>query len=48
MLEGAKPVYGPAARPLPQLPIEVGEDGYLRATGDFTAPAGPSYWNMPT
>jgi ubiquinol-cytochrome c reductase iron-sulfur subunit len=48
VLRGAVPVYGPAARPLPQLPIEVGEDGYLRATGGFTGPAGPSYWNMPT
>jgi ubiquinol-cytochrome c reductase iron-sulfur subunit len=48
VLEGAKPVYGPAARPLPQLPIEVDDDGYLRATGDFTGPAGPSYWSMPT
>jgi ubiquinol-cytochrome c reductase iron-sulfur subunit len=48
VLEGARPVYGPAARPLPQLPIEVGDDGFLHATGDFTGPAGPSYWNMPT
>ena len=48
VLDGAKPVYGPAARALPQLPIEVGDDGFLRATGDFTEPAGPSYWNMPT
>lgn len=48
VLEGAKPVYGPAARALPQLPIEIGDDGYLRATGDFTEPSGPSYWNMPT
>lgn len=48
VLQGAEPVYGPAARALPQLPIEIGEDGYLRATGDFTGPAGPSYWNMPT
>jgi ubiquinol-cytochrome c reductase iron-sulfur subunit len=48
VLRGAVPVSGPAARPLPQLPIEVGDDGYLRATGGFTGPAGPSYWNMPT
>ena len=48
VLRGAEPVYGPAARPLPQLPIEVDDEGYLRATGDFDAPAGPSFWNMPT
>jgi ubiquinol-cytochrome c reductase iron-sulfur subunit len=47
VLDGAKPVYGPAPRPLPQLPIEIGEDRVLRATADFTAPVGPSYWNMP-
>jgi ubiquinol-cytochrome c reductase iron-sulfur subunit len=48
VLRGAEPVYGPAARPLPQLPIDVDDEGYLRATGDFDAPAGPSFWNMPT
>jgi ubiquinol-cytochrome c reductase iron-sulfur subunit len=47
VLDGAKPVYGPAPKPLPQLPIEIGEDHVLRATGDFTAPVGPSYWNVP-
>ena len=48
VLDGAKPVYGPAPRPLPQLPIEIGDDGVLRATGDFTGPVGPSFWDMPT
>jgi ubiquinol-cytochrome c reductase iron-sulfur subunit len=47
VLDGAKPVYGPAPKPLPQLPIEIGDDHVLRATGDFTAPVGPSYWNLP-
>jgi ubiquinol-cytochrome c reductase iron-sulfur subunit len=47
VLDGAKPVYGPAPKPLPQLPIEIGQDRVLRATGDFTAPVGPSYWNVP-
>lgn len=45
VLDGAKPVYGPAPKPLPQLPIEVGTDGVLRAVGDFDAPVGPSYWD---
>ena len=48
MLDGARPVYGPAPRPLPQLPIEIGDDGVLRATGDFTEPVGPSFWDMPS
>jgi ubiquinol-cytochrome c reductase iron-sulfur subunit len=47
VLDGARPVYGPAPKPLPQLRIEIGEDGSLRATGDFDAPIGPSFWDLP-
>ncbi len=43
--EGAKVVFGPAARPLPQLPIAVAGDGTLHALGDFDRPVGPGYWN---
>jgi len=45
VLEGAKPIGGPATRPLPQLPLEVGADGFLRAQGDYTEPVGPGFWN---
>ncbi|MBG6088262.1 ubiquinol-cytochrome c reductase iron-sulfur subunit [Actinomadura viridis] len=41
--DAAKVVFGPAARPLPQLPLGV-EDGYLVATDDFPEPIGPSFW----
>jgi Rieske Fe-S protein len=44
--EYAKPVFGPAARPLPQLPITVNEEGYLVATGDFSGPIGPAFWEL--
>ncbi len=37
-------VSGPADHPLPRLPIEVGADGILRATGDFPQPVGPGFW----
>ncbi|PWU44268.1 hypothetical protein DLJ46_26910 [Micromonospora globispora] len=47
LLAGARPIAGPAARPLPGLPIEVGPDGFLRATGDFTAPPGAGFWSRP-
>jgi len=47
VLNGAEPVYGPAARALPQLPIEIDPDGTMRALGDFTAPVGPSFWDLP-
>jgi ubiquinol-cytochrome c reductase iron-sulfur subunit len=43
--DGAKPVFGPAARSLPQLPLDVDDDGYLVATGDFEAPVGPGFWD---
>lgn len=45
---GCQPVFGPAARPLPQLPMEVDEVGFLVAMGDFPEPVGPSFWNMDT
>ncbi|RSN59664.1 cytochrome bc1 complex Rieske iron-sulfur subunit [Actinomadura sp. WAC 06369] len=41
--DAAKVVFGPAARPLPQLPLSV-EDGYIIATSDFPEPVGPSFW----
>ncbi|HEX2850100.1 MAG TPA: Rieske 2Fe-2S domain-containing protein [Acidimicrobiales bacterium] len=44
VLAQAKPVVGPAARPLPQLPLDIDGDGYLIATGDFSEPIGPAYW----
>jgi ubiquinol-cytochrome c reductase iron-sulfur subunit len=37
-------VSGPADHALPRLPIEVGDDGVLRATGDFPQPVGPGFW----
>ncbi|PXY22209.1 ubiquinol-cytochrome c reductase iron-sulfur subunit [Prauserella muralis] len=40
----AKPIFGPATRPLPQLPIDVDSDGYFIALGDFTGPVGPAFW----
>ena len=38
MLDGARPVFGPAARPLPQLPLGVDDDGYLVADGRLLRP----------
>ncbi|QAY64780.1 Rieske (2Fe-2S) protein [Xylanimonas allomyrinae] len=42
--DGAKVVFGPAKRPLPQLPITVDDEGYLIAEDDFSEPVGPSFW----
>lgn len=48
VLNGAQPTSGPAARPLPQLPLYIDEQGNLRAAGDFSAPPGPGYWSIPS
>lgn len=44
LADGAKVVFGPAARPLPQLPLAVDDEGYLVAQSDFLEPIGASYW----
>jgi ubiquinol-cytochrome c reductase iron-sulfur subunit len=44
LADGAKVIFGPAARPLPQLPLAVDAEGYLVAQSGFTEPVGPSFW----
>ena len=44
LADNGKVIFGPAARPLPQLPLALDEEGYLIATSDFTEPVGPSFW----
>jgi len=44
--EGGRLVFGPAGRALPQLPLMVDADGYLRAAGPFHEDIGPSWWNI--
>ncbi|MEU2614176.1 Rieske 2Fe-2S domain-containing protein [Micromonospora sp. NPDC007271] len=43
----AEPVFGPANRPLPQLPIEVDEEGFFVAKSDYTETIGPDFWERP-
>jgi ubiquinol-cytochrome c reductase iron-sulfur subunit len=43
--QAAKPIFGPATRALPQLPLAVDDDGFLIATGDFSGPVGPGFWD---
>jgi ubiquinol-cytochrome c reductase iron-sulfur subunit len=38
---GAVPTFGPASRPLPQLPLGVDDAGFLVALGDFDTMPGP-------
>jgi ubiquinol-cytochrome c reductase iron-sulfur subunit len=44
LADAARVVFGPAARPLPQLPLMVDDEGYLVAQSDFKEPVGPSFW----
>ncbi|MFL5781683.1 MAG: ubiquinol-cytochrome c reductase iron-sulfur subunit [Thermoleophilaceae bacterium] len=43
---GAKVIFGPAGRPLPQLPVYVDRRGQLRARGNLSGPPGPSWWGV--
>ncbi len=44
--QGAQVLFGPAPRPLPQLPIGTDSQGFLIATSDFHVPVGPSFWEL--
>lgn len=44
VLRNCEVVFGPAARPLPQLPVTVNNQGYLVAAAGFDEPVGPSFW----
>jgi ubiquinol-cytochrome c reductase iron-sulfur subunit len=42
----AKPVFGPAARALPQLPLALAADGTLVAAGPLSGSVGPAWWGV--
>jgi ubiquinol-cytochrome c reductase iron-sulfur subunit len=42
--DGAVPEFGPAPRPLPQLPLYIDSSGFLRAQAGFDQPIGPGFW----
>jgi ubiquinol-cytochrome c reductase iron-sulfur subunit len=43
---GAKVIFGPAGRPLPQLPLMIDAQRNLRAAGNFSGPVGPGWWGV--
>jgi ubiquinol-cytochrome c reductase iron-sulfur subunit len=45
---GARQVFGPAPRPLPQLPLMIDDEGYVRAQADYDQPIGPGFWERTT
>jgi ubiquinol-cytochrome c reductase iron-sulfur subunit len=44
--KGAKVEFGPASRPLPQLPLALDAAGFLVAGGDYSGAVGPSWWGV--
>jgi quinol---cytochrome c reductase iron-sulfur subunit len=45
--DNAEPIFGPATRKLPMLPITVDDGGYVVAVSDYTEPVGPGFWERP-
>ncbi len=45
---GGTVLFGPAGRPLPQLPLRIDSVGFLRAAGSLSGPVGPSWWSVRT
>jgi ubiquinol-cytochrome c reductase iron-sulfur subunit len=43
---GGAVLFGPAGRPLPQLPLAIDRSGHLRAAGTFSGPVGPAWWGV--
>jgi ubiquinol-cytochrome c reductase iron-sulfur subunit len=43
---GGTVIFGPAGRPLPQLPLEIDDKGFLRASGNFSGAVGPAWWGV--
>jgi ubiquinol-cytochrome c reductase iron-sulfur subunit len=44
MANDANVIFGPAARRLPQLRLDIDADGYFVAAADYDQPVGPSFW----
>jgi ubiquinol-cytochrome c reductase iron-sulfur subunit len=44
MANDANVIFGPAARRLPQLKLDVDAEGYFIAATDYQEPVGPSFW----
>jgi ubiquinol-cytochrome c reductase iron-sulfur subunit len=48
VLNGAVPQFGPAPRPLPQLPLMFDDDGNLAAQAGYDQAVGPGFWERTT
>jgi ubiquinol-cytochrome c reductase iron-sulfur subunit len=45
--DNARPIFGPASRRLPALPLTVDEEGFFVARSDYRETVGPDFWERP-
>ena len=45
--DNAQPIFGPATRRLPMLPLTVDDDGFFVAARDYKDTVGPDFWERP-
>ena len=43
----AQPIFGPASRRLPMLPLDVDDEGFFVAKSDYKDTVGPDFWERP-
>jgi len=47
IIDNAQPIFGPASRRLPQLPITLDAEGFFVASSDYREAIGPDFWERP-
>jgi ubiquinol-cytochrome c reductase iron-sulfur subunit len=47
IINNAQPIFGPATRRLPMLPLGVDDEGYFVAKSDYKDTVGPDFWERP-
>ena len=45
--DNARPIFGPATRRLPMLPLTLDAEGYFVAASDYRETVGPDFWERP-
>lgn len=45
--DNARPIFGPASRRLPMLPLTVDDEGFFVAASDYRETVGPDFWERP-
>jgi ubiquinol-cytochrome c reductase iron-sulfur subunit len=45
--DNARPIFGPATRRLPALPLDVDSEGFFVAKSDYKVAVGPGFWERP-